>query len=97
MTADSYHTKTTRAAARMDRRNAVAMRDTGRRDLFGAPILEPAAPPPGDPPAYVDRDEEALFLIHAAPTARADALPRVYFRPDLPGIPAAGQLDIFGA
>jgi len=94
--ATTYHTKTTRAAARLDRRNAVAMIDTGARDLFGAPILEPAAPPPGvaPEPAPIDPDEIDYILDHAA-DARPEALPPVYFRPPL--FPESGQADFFEA
>ena len=97
MNATTYHTATTRAAARLDRRNAPAMRDSGARDLFGAPILEPVPPPPPppDPPAWIEeRDDETVFVMDHAPDARPEPLPPVYFRPSLFEEP--GQMDFFG-
>lgn len=51
MKAHDYHTATTRAAARLDRRNRVST-VAGPPDLFGNPIPVPAAPVPTDGPSH---------------------------------------------
>lgn len=94
MKSTGYHIAATRAAARLDRRNAVATVPGGSLDLFGQPIPEPKAPPAGVAPALALTEDEAAFLLDHAADAAGEPLPEVFFRPGL--FEEEGQLDFFG-